>query len=398
MDTVKECVKDCVDYFKDPELVARFQRSFGVLRYGSSDNGVTVPSLDSGESKTSNGNVLRKLNDVDHTITNKFWYYLFLFGTYLGDEIGYSIIIPFLIWNIDSAVARKMVLVWAAVMYIGQSIKDIVQWPRPECPPVIRLQTKWSIEYGMPSTHAMISIALPFSVLYFISNRYQINFSIGIIIVFLWCMLISLSRLYLGMHTVLDVIAGLLLATILLIPFVPLADVLDRYLMYNEWTPLILIVVTVSLILIYPTGDQWTPTKGDTTIILGTFAGILTGGWLIVTLGIQDDYRVMNPMNNPISWPSIYDLGLIVIRSGLGYCCIVLLFLIIKYILCVVDKILIKSGMRIFDDALNRHIPLLDITYKYLTFYLVSFNIMVLIPMLQKLLSMSRQSFYHEAK
>jgi len=54
--------------------------------------------------------------------------------------------------------------------------------------------------------------------------------------------------------------------------------------------------------------------------------------------------------------------------------------------------------MRIFDDALNRHIPLLDITYKYLTFYLVSFNIMVLIPMLQKLLSMSRQSFYHEAK
>jgi sphingosine-1-phosphate phosphatase 1 len=399
MDAVKECAKDCVDYFKDPELVARFQRSFGVMRYSSSDNGVTVPSLDNGESKASNGNAgARKLNDVDHAITNRFWYYLFLFGTYLGDEIGYAIIIPFLIWNIDSAVARKMVLVWAAVMYIGQSIKDIIQWPRPECPPVIRLQTKWSIEYGMPSTHAMISIALPFSVLYYISNRYQINFSIGIIVVFLWCMLISLSRLYLGMHTVLDVIAGLLLATILLIPFVPLADVLDRYLMYNEWTPLILIVVTVSLIFIYPTSDQWTPTKGDTTLILGTCAGILTGGWLIVTLDIQDDYRVMNPMNNPISWPSINDIGLIVIRSGLGYCCIVLLFLIIKYILCVVDKILIKSGIRIFDDALNRHIPLLDITYKYFTFYLVSFNIIVLIPMLQKLLSMSRQSFYHEAK
>lgn len=91
-------------------------------------------------------------------------------------------------------------------------------------------------------------------------------------------------------------------------------------------------------------------------------------------------------------------LGLIVIRSGLGYCCIVLSFLIIKYILCVVDKILIKSGMRIHDDELNRHIPLLDITYKYLTFYLVSFNIIVLIPYLQKLLSISRQSFYHEAK
>lgn len=56
-------------------------------------------------------------------------------------------------------------------------------------------------------------------------------------------------------------IAGLLLAISLLIPFVPLADVVDRYLMYSKWTPLLFVIVTVSLILIYPTGDQWTPTK-----------------------------------------------------------------------------------------------------------------------------------------
>lgn len=86
------------------------------------------------------------------------------------------------------------------------------------------------------------------------------------------------------------------------------------------------------------------------------------------------------------------------IRSGLGYVCIVLLFLVLKYILCVVDVILVKIGLKIMDDVLNRHIPVLDITYKYLTFYLVSFNIMVLIPILQKMLNMHRQSFYHEAK
>lgn len=117
---VMDAVKDCIDYLKDPELVARFQRSFGVIRYDPSDNGATISSLDNGESKTSNGNTVRKLNEIDH-VTNKFWYYLFLFGTYFGDEIGYAIIIPFLIWNIDSAVARKMVLVWAVVMYIGNN-------------------------------------------------------------------------------------------------------------------------------------------------------------------------------------------------------------------------------------------------------------------------------------
>lgn len=49
--------------------------------------------------------------------------------------------------------------------------------------------------------------------------------------------------------------------------------------------------------------------RGDTTLILGTCAGLLTGGWLMVTLGIQNDYRVINPLNNPIVWPSLYDIG-----------------------------------------------------------------------------------------
>lgn len=50
--------------------------------------------------------------------------------------------------------------------------------------------------------------------------------------------------------------------------------------------------------------------RGDTTLILGTCAGMLTGGWLIVTLGIQNDFRVINPTNNSISWPSLYDIGI----------------------------------------------------------------------------------------
>lgn len=86
------------------------------------------------------------------------------------------------------------------------------------------------------------------------------------------------------------------------------------------------------------------------------------------------------------------------LRSGLGYGCIILLFLIIKYVLCIVDVILIKSGLQVMDEVLNRHIPVIDISYKYLTFYLVSFNILFLIPLLQRLLHVERLSFYHEAK
>lgn len=90
--------------------------------------------------------------------------------------------------------------------------------------------------------------------------------------------------------------------------------------------------------------------------------------------------------------------GKIVARSGLGYMCIVLFFFIIKSILHVVDLILKKIGLQITDEVLRRHIPLIDITYKYLTFYLVSFNIMFLVPLIYKWLGVERLTFYQEAK
>lgn len=41
-------------------------------------------------------------------------------------------------------------------------------------PVVVQLEKKWALEYGMPSTHAMIGLAVPFSVLVFTWGRYQV--------------------------------------------------------------------------------------------------------------------------------------------------------------------------------------------------------------------------------
>lgn len=91
----------------------------------------------------------------NYRITNRFWYYLFRIGTELGDEYFYATMIPFWFWNIDGAVGRRVLFVWSVIMYVGQGLKDIIRWPRPGYP-VQRLASKWSIEYGMPSTHAMV--------------------------------------------------------------------------------------------------------------------------------------------------------------------------------------------------------------------------------------------------
>lgn len=63
---------------------------------------------------------LTSLENPCYTITNFFWYYLFSFGTELGDEIFYCTFIPFLFWNVDAAIGRRVVLVWATVMSTGK--------------------------------------------------------------------------------------------------------------------------------------------------------------------------------------------------------------------------------------------------------------------------------------
>ena len=67
---------------------------------------------------------------VKYRIINKFWYWLFAFGASLGYEIFYATFFPFWFWNIDGAVGRQMILLWVLVMYVGQSLKDIIKWPR----------------------------------------------------------------------------------------------------------------------------------------------------------------------------------------------------------------------------------------------------------------------------
>lgn len=86
--------------------------------------------------------------------------------------------------------------------FAGQSLKDIIRWPRPSYP-AARLQKKWGLEYGMPSTHAMVSVAIPFSVLIYTYDRYIYSMPVGLAIACVWCAVICVSRVYLGMHSVL---------------------------------------------------------------------------------------------------------------------------------------------------------------------------------------------------
>lgn len=205
MSTKSMAIERAIELLQSPYLVAGFQRYFGVLLLGTyqtnddykpqprppirstnddksspllthkrvaSTSSLSSETSDFGDSATDTD-----LSKVKYVIRNKFWYYLFSFGAGLGYELFYASFFPIWFWNIDGAVGRRMVLLWVIIMYIGQALKDVIRWPRPVSPPVVSLEPEYAIEYGMPSTHAMVGMALPFSMLIFTVERYEVSYA-----------------------------------------------------------------------------------------------------------------------------------------------------------------------------------------------------------------------------
>ncbi|XP_060821474.1 sphingosine-1-phosphate phosphatase 1-like [Bombus pascuorum] len=334
----------------------------------------------------------------NYTITNYFWYYLFFFGTELGDEIFYSTFIPFWFWNIDGAVGRRVVLVWAIIMTTGQILKDVICWARPACPPAVRLQIKWSEEYGMPSTHAMIGISIPFSVVLFTINRYLYPVSIGWTIATLWCTLVCMSRLYLGMHTVLDILAGLILAIALMIPLVPLVDYTDYYILSNIWALAILITISIAVIVYYPCSKKWTPTRGDTTMVVSVTTGVHLGAWLNYNTG-----AMIAPTKSPpydIIWPTYPMFGCMILRTILGFSSILVTRAVCKSlcyrIMCAILRINSEDLMKSQNYSEDNNKVLVDLVHKYVTCFMIGVNTVYLLPNVFSIIGIERPTFYTE--
>uniref|UniRef100_A0A182VTY7 Phosphatidic acid phosphatase type 2/haloperoxidase domain-containing protein n=1 Tax=Anopheles minimus TaxID=112268 RepID=A0A182VTY7_9DIPT len=408
-----------LEYLKSPELVVKVQEYFGIEYQKSNPLSKTTQitgtqnGTANGKGAPANGHAVnhadgKKIDDNDNAyrVTNYFWYVLFIVGTELGDEIFYATFIPFWFWNIDSAVGRRVVMVWSAIMYVGQSLKDIIRWPRPSYP-AARLQKKWGLEYGMPSTHAMVSVAIPFSVLIYTYDRYIYSMPVGLAIACVWCAVICVSRVYLGMHSVLDIIAGLVLVVLLMIPLIPIVDRLDLIIVTSRWSPIFVLSISILLIVFYPDSGKWTPTRymqllisagGDTALTVSVCAGIEIGAWLHFHLG--EFQQPAQPPPYEIIWPSYSMFGLLLLRTVLGLCCIVASRAFAKSISYAFVCFILgrdKNELRQSENTLeNKNKIIVELSYKLFTYGVIGFNTQYLLPSVFKLLNIGRPDFYTE--
>ncbi|XP_054876081.1 sphingosine-1-phosphate phosphatase 1-like [Poeciliopsis prolifica] len=333
---VNKFVEVC-NYLQDPIHVARFQHFCGVKgtfpeKRTQSDSGQPDPDRPglrqrvqrSSEEDVGNGdNVLAQVNgkeegdtarpdgltaavtarakkplrrnsltgDVgqEFLIHNKFLFYLFTFGTELGNEMFFIVFFPFLFWNVDALVSRRLIVVWAWNLFVGQSTKDMVRWSRPASPPVVKVEVFYNSEYSMPSTHAMTGTAIPFCLFMLTYGRWEYTFLFGFSVALSWSLLVCVSRVYMGMHSVLEVITGFLYSLLVLAFFHLTLERIDNYYMTDHYAPLVIILSHVSLGLVAFLLDSWSTSRGDTAQALGTGAGAALASHVNYQLGLMQD-------------------------------------------------------------------------------------------------------------
>jgi membrane-associated phospholipid phosphatase len=137
------------------------------------------------------------------------------FFTFLGTIEFYLVIIPLLYWVVDSRLGMRVLFVLISTDFLGSSFKQLLHQPRPywvgDVKP-LAIETS----YGIPSTHSSNSL----SVWGIIASHYKRGWlwAVAGALVFL----ISLSRLYLGVHFPQDVLGGWLIGAFVLYLFIRL--------------------------------------------------------------------------------------------------------------------------------------------------------------------------------
>ncbi|NXO04541.1 SGPP2 phosphatase, partial [Rhinopomastus cyanomelas] len=373
--------------------VARFQRCCGLFPAGEEGTWDRGSRNGAGTLRSAGSHPLGFPNGVQtgrgpqghrqkYIVKNYFYYYLFRFSAALGEEIFYITFLPFTYWNIDHSVSRRMIIVWSVVMYIGQVSKDILKWPRPLSPPVVKLEPRADAEYGMPSTHAMAATAISFSFVLATVEQYKYPFGLGLGAAFVFSVLVCLSRLYTGMHTVLDVIGGALISAVLLVLLYPAWDTIDQWLLTSPFCPLLVTAVPLVLCYNYPKLHYYTPTRGDTTTILGAGAGATVGFWLNHQFAL------------PAHTSENLQLGLPLMASTLV---VVLARFLTGILVVLLTRRLMKSlvlgtlGYRykfpISDLEARRRLEV-EVPYKFVTYSSVGLSATVIVPLLHQLLGL----------
>jgi len=174
----------------------------------------------------------------------------FKFFTFFGDKEFYIMVLPLFFWLWDKDKALKLLFILLPSLLLNFYFKEIFHTARPLGVALIEQGG-----FAFPSGHAQGSTTLWLMLALLIRKKW-INYLAVIMVI-----LVSLSRLYLGVHWPIDVLGGLLIGLVLVLLYNKyLFDVFKDYLSAKTaiGKTAILTIVILFLIIVYPSDDAIT--------------------------------------------------------------------------------------------------------------------------------------------
>ncbi|MCR4429969.1 MAG: phosphatase PAP2 family protein [Tepidanaerobacteraceae bacterium] len=146
------------------------------------------------------------------SISSPVFDYFFIFITNLGSEGFYFLLIPIFYWSIDKRMGIKLSSAILISMYVNTALKEITAVARPIGYPGIRsIYTSSAGGYSFPSGHAQGSTTI-WGIIMFHYRKISV-YILGTTII----ILVSLSRLYLGVHWPVDIAGGIIVGLIIVL-------------------------------------------------------------------------------------------------------------------------------------------------------------------------------------
>lgn len=226
------------------------------------------------------------------SFSNSFFDTIFKYITMLGNEIFYLILIPVIYLCIDKITGLNLITFYLISSISNTYLKDIFHTLRPS-PEKVRVLIEES-SYAFPSNHSQGAVVF-WGYLFSKAKKIWIKILLLIII-----FLISLSRIYLGVHFLIDILGGWLIGFLILIVLLLIIkkyrvwEILSKYdkryinnerfsndkeylsykvyFYHNYLIPTLIIIIPLILFFIYPTYS--------TGQILGVISGIVFGAIL----------------------------------------------------------------------------------------------------------------------
>jgi len=199
--------------------------------------------------------------------------------SFMGTEDFYTPIVVLLAIVIDSRLAYLNMVLMGMSFYLTTFLKNSLRLPRPPSPPVAVLENTY--DWALPSLHALIGTALPWYLFIYIYQNYQMNALAALMLfvfVVIWSVSVAVSRVYLGVHSLADIISGIIPGVALLVTYLTVDDTFDMYM--KEQPNVTFLVAFMFYVVghsIHPGSGPPTHSHGETVSTASVALGMLYG-------------------------------------------------------------------------------------------------------------------------